>query len=95
MIRSSLTIPCLLALVASTTLAAETPAAQYTFTFHDTSVLGTSMDLTLCAPTQKDADAAHTHIATEIERLRALLSTRDPNSDLARKLLRQVQALQK
>ncbi len=58
--------------------------APGTFGFHESQVLGTSLDLTIIATTQKDADAAHDATLAEIERLRKILSTYDATSDLGK-----------
>jgi FAD:protein FMN transferase len=85
--RSILTVPCMLALsvagVARLSLAADAPATQ-PYAFHETPVLGTSLDLQVTAGTKADADKAHAAVLAEIERLRKILSTYDAASDLGK-----------
>lgn len=54
------------------------------FQFAYDGVLGTSMDLTICAATQLDAEACNARMLSEIERLRAILSTYDSESEISR-----------
>ena len=54
------------------------------FKFHRDDVLGTSMDLTVLAADQARADAAEKAALAEIERLRLILSTHDPASEISR-----------
>lgn len=54
------------------------------FQFAYDGVLGTSMDLTICAPTERDAEMCNARVLAEIERLRAILSTYDSASEISR-----------
>ncbi len=54
------------------------------FTYHHDHVLGTSLDLTVAAATEADADAAEAAVLAEVERLRGVFSTYDPGSELSR-----------
>ena len=54
------------------------------FTFHQENILGTSYDLHVVAPSHADADAANAAALGEIERLRKILSTYDPASDISK-----------
>ena len=54
------------------------------FTFAHDDVLGTSMDMIVCAATSADAAECHRLALAEIERLRAILSTFDPASEISR-----------
>src|SRR6185503_8551686 len=54
------------------------------FTYHATDVLGTSMDLRVVAASQAEGDAVHKAVTAEIERLRKILSTYDPQTDLGK-----------
>jgi len=78
-VTAAATMPYLVALGAF----AATPACS-TFTFHETSVLGTSLDLVVTAPTNEDAEKARTVTLAEIERLRTILSTYDPSTDISK-----------
>jgi FAD:protein FMN transferase len=51
------------------------------FFFHE-NVLGTSLDLRIAADTERSADQAEEAVLTEIERLRKVLSSYDPKSEL-------------
>src|SRR2546430_416472 len=77
----ALSLPYVLSLGA--TLLAATDA-KVPFTFHDSSVLGTSLDLQVNTPSQADAAKAHAIALAEIERLRKILSTYDANTDISR-----------
>lgn len=59
------------------------PAAE-SFAFHHENVLGTSLDLTIAVGNKAEASAAETAVLAEIERLRKLLSSYDPASELSR-----------
>src|SRR5215470_12293296 len=48
------------------------------------SVIGTSMDLLVCSPSSHVAEGACRTILEEIDRLRSILDTRDPASELSR-----------
>ena len=52
--------------------------------FEYESVLGTSMDLMVCSPSSRIAEAACQTVLEEIERLRSILDTRDPTSEISR-----------
>ncbi len=54
------------------------------YTYHETQVLGTSLDLQVTAAAQADADRAHTAVMAEVERLRKILSTYDAGTDLGK-----------
>ena len=81
-LSSLLTLIVASPVIASPVLAAD-PAPAVT-SFHATNVLGTSLDLKVVASTQAEAEAVHAAVMAEIERLRALLSTRDPQSHLGK-----------
>lgn len=59
------------------------PAAS-NFDYHETNVLGTSLDMRIVAASKADADSAAHAALDEIERLRRILSTYDPAAELAR-----------
>jgi FAD:protein FMN transferase len=48
------------------------------------SVLGTSMDLLICSPSSSIAEGACQTVLEEIDRLRSILDTRDPASEVSR-----------
>jgi thiamine biosynthesis lipoprotein ApbE len=48
------------------------------------SVIGTSMDLVVCSPSARVAEAACRTVLEEIDRLRSILDTRDPDSEVTR-----------
>lgn len=78
-------IPCLLALgAAGMTWGADVPPVAAPFAYHETQVLGTSLDLQVCTLTQADADKAHIAVMAEVERLRKILSTYDAGTDLGK-----------
>jgi thiamine biosynthesis lipoprotein ApbE len=54
------------------------------FRFHHENILGTSLDLQVCAADEKQAGAVEAAVLDEIERLRKVLSTYDPASELSR-----------
>ena len=54
------------------------------FHFHHDNILGTSLDLIVVADRGDDADACEQAVLDEIERLRRILSTYDPQSDISR-----------
>jgi FAD:protein FMN transferase len=54
------------------------------FQFHQEGILGTSLDLTVACRDQAQADAAYKTVLDEIERLRTILSTYDPASEISR-----------
>ncbi len=59
-------------------------AEDHTFAYHTPDVLGTSLDLKIVAPTQTEADACEQTLLHEIERLRTILSTYDPQSEISK-----------
>lgn len=79
--RSQLAILLLAPLLALSIL--PIPAAE-SFAFHHENVLGTSLDLTISAVDKAQANAAETAVLAEIERLRKILSSYDPASELSR-----------
>jgi thiamine biosynthesis lipoprotein len=52
--------------------------------FRYESVLGTSMDLMVCSPSSRVAEGACRTVLDEIDRLRSILDTRDPASEISR-----------
>jgi thiamine biosynthesis lipoprotein len=48
------------------------------------SIIGTSMDLMICSPSSGDAEGACQTVLKEIDRLRSILDTRDPASEISR-----------
>jgi thiamine biosynthesis lipoprotein ApbE len=54
------------------------------FSFRYDHVIGTSLDLWVVAPTREDAEKAEQAVLDEIERLRLVFSTYDPNSEISR-----------
>lgn len=54
------------------------------FSFHHEDVLGTSLDLIVCARNTTEAERAERTVLDEIERLRRILSTRDTASEISR-----------
>lgn len=58
--------------------------APQVFKFHHDNILGTSLDLEIAAPDAQQAAAGETAALDEIERLRKILSTYDPASDISR-----------
>jgi thiamine biosynthesis lipoprotein ApbE len=58
--------------------------AGETFTFAHENVMGTSLELTVEAPSREPAVAAERRVLAEIDRLAAILSSHDPRSDLRR-----------
>ncbi len=54
------------------------------FHFHHDAILGTSLDLQVQAPNEQQAAAVETAVLEEIERLRKILSTYDPASEVSR-----------
>ena len=59
-------------------------AEDHQFAYHQLNVLGTSLDLKLVSANQAEADACEQTILQEIERLRGILSTYDPQSEISR-----------
>jgi FAD:protein FMN transferase len=52
------------------------------FQFHHENVLGTSMEMTVCASSEQEAAAAEAAALAEIDRLAKILSTYDPRSEI-------------
>jgi FAD:protein FMN transferase len=59
-------------------------ADSATFHFHHENILGTSMDLKVFATHEAEAKQVEALILAEIERLRKILSTYDPESDISK-----------
>src|SRR4051794_24584248 len=57
---------------------------QSTLSFHHDHILGTSLDLWVVTPRTPDAERGEQAILDEIERLRRVFSTYDPDSELSR-----------
>ena len=77
--RLFLKLPTLLPLMGTgSALHSEPHRFQYDF------VIGTSLDLVVCAPSVGVAERACQSVRDEIERLRSILDTRDPNSEISR-----------
>jgi thiamine biosynthesis lipoprotein ApbE len=68
----------------STMALAATPQRDEPYSFHETNVLGTSMDLLVTAGDDATAQAVHAAVTDEVERLRKVLSGYDAAADLAR-----------
>src|SRR5262245_29933344 len=77
--RSFLTLPALLPLINFRSTARP---LEHRFQFED--VIGTSMDLVVCTVSSIVADVVCREVRGEIERLAAILSTRDPASEISR-----------
>ena len=54
------------------------------FDFHHADVLGTALDLSVIATSSADAATAEKNVLAEVERLRKILSSYDPDAELAR-----------
>jgi thiamine biosynthesis lipoprotein len=77
--RLFLKLPTLLPLLGSgSAFRSEPHRFQYDF------VIGTSLDLVVCAPSVEVADRACHTVRDEIDRLRSILDTRDPASEISR-----------
>jgi thiamine biosynthesis lipoprotein ApbE len=77
--RSFLKLPTLLPLVDfGSGLSSEPHHFRYE------SVIGTSMDLMVCSPSSSDGEGACRTVLKEIDRLRSILDTRDPASEISR-----------
>ena len=74
-------LTALLALVALLSVSLHTPQPR---AFHHENVLGTSLELKLIGGSDVDADRAEAAVLTEIDRLNAILSTWNPNSEVSR-----------
>src|SRR4051812_18810864 len=85
-LRYGMALPCVLALGAGLARGADAPAAGAAapFGYHETKVLGTSLDLHVAALTKAEADKAHDAVMAEVERLRKILSTYDTGTDLGK-----------
>lgn len=77
--RDFLKLPTLLPL-AGTAPALRSEPHHFEYDF----VIGTSLDLVIYAPTARIADGACQTIRSEIDRLRSILDTRDPGSEISR-----------
>jgi FAD:protein FMN transferase len=77
--RLFLKLPTLLPLIGSGPLFRSEPH-HFKYDF----VIGTSLDLTVCAPSSRVAEGACQTIRNEIDRLRAILDTRDRSSEISR-----------
>src|SRR5580704_7309320 len=60
------------------------PTKAEDYFFHHDHIIGTSLDLWLAAPDEAAAAAAEQAILNEIERLRRIFSTYDPQSEISR-----------
>src|SRR5262245_27202881 len=77
--RSFLKLPTLLPLIGFRPAFSSEPHR-----FEYESVIGTSMDLMVCSPSARVAEGACQTVLEEIERLRSILDTRDPTSEISR-----------
>src|SRR5215510_10538964 len=77
--RSFLKLPALLPLF---DLGSAWRGEPYHFGYE--SVLGTSMDLVVCSSSSRLAEEACRTVLDEIERLRSILDSRDPDSEVSR-----------
>ncbi len=71
-------------LLAITLAAGNVALAASPIAFHQTNVLGTSLDLQVNTTSQVDAEAVNKAVGEEIERLRKILSTYDPACELSK-----------
>jgi FAD:protein FMN transferase len=78
------TAPAAPAIAAAPAAAAPTTAGFQEFAFHQTDVLGTSLDLTVVCGDKTQAEAALKTVLDEVERLRKILSTYDATSEISR-----------
>jgi thiamine biosynthesis lipoprotein len=77
--RSFLKLPTLLSLIdVGSAFRSEPHHFEYE------SVIGTSLDLTVCSPSSSVAEGACRKVLEEIDRLRSILDTRDPGSEVSR-----------
>jgi thiamine biosynthesis lipoprotein len=76
--RSFLKLPTLLPLI---DLGSEIPSRPHHFQYE--SVIGTSMDLVVCSASSRVAEGACLTVLEEIDRLRSILDTRDPTSEIS------------
>src|SRR5215467_3796530 len=77
--RSFLKLPTLLPLIDFGTAYRSEPHH-----FGYESVIGTSMDLLVCSPSSRVAEGVCRTVLAEIDRLRSILDTRDPASEVSR-----------
>src|SRR5215472_1309700 len=77
--RSFLKLPTLLPLI---NVGSWFRSEQHHFGYE--SVIGTSMDLLVCSPSSHVAEGACRTVLEEIDRLRSILDTRDPASEVSR-----------
>jgi|SRR5215471_3359037 len=77
--RSFLKLPTLLPLI---NVGSAFRSEQHHFGYE--SVIGTSMDLLVCSPSSRVAEGACRTVLEEIDRLRSILDTRDPASEVSR-----------
>src|SRR5262252_1480238 len=78
--RSFLKLPTLLPLIDFGSASWRAEAHHFGYE----SVIGTSMDLVVCSSSARVAEGACRTILEEIDRLRSVLDTRDPNSEVSR-----------
>jgi thiamine biosynthesis lipoprotein ApbE len=76
--RLFLSLPAMLPLAA----AGSSPSGEHQFSYEH--VIGTSMDLVVWASNSEAAQRAETAVLEEIQRLVAILNTRDPDSEISR-----------
>ena len=76
--RSFLKLPTLLPLI---DVGSAFRSGQHHFQYE--SVIGTSMDLVVCSPSRRVAEGACQTVLEEIDRLRSILDTRDPASEIS------------
>src|SRR5580765_6498655 len=76
--RSFLKLPTLLPLI---DLGSQIPSQPHVFRYQ--SVIGTSMDLVVCSASLRVAEAACQTVLEEIDRLKSILDTRDPTSEIS------------
>ena len=76
--RSFLKLPTLLPLI---DLGSQIPSQPHVFRYE--SVIGTSMDLVVCSASLRVAEAACQTVLEEIDRLKSILDTRDPTSEIS------------
>jgi thiamine biosynthesis lipoprotein ApbE len=77
--RSFLKLPILLPLI---DVGPAFRSGQHHFAYE--SVIGTSMDLVVCSPSRRAAEGACQTVLEEVDRLRSILDTRDPASEVSR-----------
>jgi FAD:protein FMN transferase len=85
LVALAFTLLCPLALfVIDMPSAAGTAPASVEFHFRHENILGTSLDLIVQAPSPAEAENCEEAVLDEIERLRRILSTYDPESEISR-----------